>query len=481
MGNCLAPGLENCETSDSRPGRLSVRQEATAIKLSSLNFETWCLNHPDDHDAKWCRELYPWEVFERTDYDASAVGEPQTVTVAGNSYVITLQNRFNAENGRFNYLVHLRSAPSGRRQQWQLRAWDDLFHLVADPSGYFITLYTEKPDPSKKLLKQFMSGGLSTVESERTLPLSRLLFRSLISYAAQDSLGELARYQSYAVRDTAVRDRGGSIPPIHRDRYEPFLSDSRRLWIIDSFTEEKAHRHAIQLAGQSEALVMVYCHPTFTRHHRCQNPATSVVSLAEFLRMQSPEVHARYIEQARFLINHLRVDTDECDLTSSSEALTTLLKAGQQLVPIHTSDLREAKAGLGIIVRTTADAAYVCACGNLLNAAMNSKLNAYDGSLKLSKEVYSFKAILAKRIGDVIRSAQPDVRVYVEPGGAVYVTVRGVQFSYHAIPREGDIAEHARSNKNVRQEWSGLRLQPVAPLVLRWARALLREEQTTAK
>ena len=466
---------------DSRPCRLSLRQEATAIKLSSLNFETWCLNHSDDHDAKWCRELYPWEVFERTEYDASAIGEPQSVAVAGSSYVVTLQECVTAEDGRLNYLLHLRSVPSSRRQQWQARSWDELFHLVADPSGYFITLFTERTDPSKVLLKQFMAGRLSTIESARTLPVSRLLFRSLISYAAQDSLGDLARYRSYALRETAARGQSGGIPPMHGSAYEPFLSDSRRLWIIESFTEEKAHRHAIQLTGQSESLVMVYCHPTFTRHHRCQNPATSVVSLAEFLRMQSPEVHARYIEQARFLIKHLRVDTDGCDETSSSEELATLLKSGRQPMPIHTSDVREAKAGLGIIARTTGDAAYVCACGNLLNAAMNSKLNAYDGSLKLSKEVYSFKAILAKRIGDIIRSAPADVRVYVEPGGAVYVTVRGVQFSYHAIPREGAIAEHARSNKNVRQEWSGLRLQPVAPLAMRWARALLREEQTAGR
>lgn len=420
-------------------------------------------------------------MFERTDYDASAIGEPQAVTVAGSSYVVTLQDCFTAENQRINYFIHLRSVPSSKRQQWQLGAWDDLFHLVADPSGYFITLFTQKPDPSKKLLKQFMAARLSTIESARTLPVSRLLFRSLISYAAQDSLGDLARYRSYSVRDAAAHRQRGGIPPINRDMYEPFLSDQRRLWIVESFSEEKAHRHAIQLAGQSEALVMVYCHPTFTRHYRCQDSATSVMSLAEFLRMQSPEVHARYIEQARFLINHLRVDTDGREETMTSEALAILVKSGQQPMPIHTSDLREAKAGLGIIVRTTGDAAYVCACGNLLNAALNGKLNTYDGSLKLSKDVYSFKAILAKGIGDVIRNAPPGVRVYVEPAGPVYITVCGVQFSFHAIPREGAIAEYARSNRNVRQDWSGLRLQPVAPLALRWARALLREEQAAGK
>lgn len=58
----------------------------------------------------------------------------------------------------------------------------------------------------------------------------------------------------------------------------------------------------------------------------------------------------------------------------------------------------------------------------------------------------------------------------------MYVTVRGVQFSFHAIPRLPDLAAYASSPMNRRQEWSGIRLQPVAPLALRWARALLGEE-----
>ena len=156
-----------------------------------------------------------------------------------------------------------------------------------------------------------------------------------------------------------------------------------------------------------------------------------------------------------------------------------MIKTQQEPIPIHTSDLREAKAGLGMIVTTTGDAAYVCACANLLNAALNQRLKTYDGSLKLAKEVYGFKAIFGRAIEDIIWRPPPDVQVYVERGGLVYVSIRGLQFSFHAISRTSVISAYECSKQNVPQAWAELRLQPVAPLVLKWARALLLEEKLT--
>ena len=39
------------------------------MKLNSLNFETWCKNHSSDHQAKWYRELYPFHIFQKIDFD----------------------------------------------------------------------------------------------------------------------------------------------------------------------------------------------------------------------------------------------------------------------------------------------------------------------------------------------------------------------------------------------------------------------------
>ena len=449
------------------------------MKVFSIDFDTWCENHIQDHDAKWCRELYPWEVFQRIDYDQSTLNKQQTIIVADEAYTATIEKCYVAENKRLNYLIRLGSIPSSKRQQWSQRTWNDLFHLVTDPSGNFITLYTEKKDPSKVFLRKFLSSRFTDIESVRSLPISSLLFRSLISYAAHDSYEGLQRFQSFPLLPSVVKRHTHHIQPLRQDSYEPFLSQGRELWISSSFTEEKAHRQALRIAGQAKRLIVVFCHPTFTRHHRCTDQSSSVVSLSEFLRMLSSSIHRRYIQQARFLINHLRQEPSEDGKSLTSDEILNLIKTRERPVPIYTSELREARAGLGMIVTTTGDAAYVCACANLLNAALNQRLKTYNGTLRLAKEVYSFKAILGRVIEDIIWNLPPDVGVYVERDGLVYVNACGLQFSFHAIPRTPAIRAYECSAQNVPQTWAELRLQPVAPLALKWARALLLEENLT--
>ena len=87
----------------------------------SINFETWLSNHPKDHDSKWCRELYPWEVFNRIKYDQASQGLQQHIVVAGYSYYATIIEQRIAENGRLNYLINLRTQSENKRNQWELR------------------------------------------------------------------------------------------------------------------------------------------------------------------------------------------------------------------------------------------------------------------------------------------------------------------------------------------------------------------------
>lgn len=69
-----------------------------------------------------------------------------------------------------------------------------------------------------------------------------------------------------------------------------------------------------------------------------------------------------------------------------------------------------------------------------------------------------------------------EVAVYVPPkgskDGAVYVRVGELQFSFHAIPRTPTLERYAASGANREQRWSGHRLQPIAPAVLAWGRAV---------
>ncbi len=444
------------------------------MNASTITFDVWCRNHSHDHDAKWCRELYPWEIFQRIDYNKVDPEVPQLFVLGRTNYHAWVERRSVTDDARTHYFVRVRSLFSSKRQRWDQRAWNDLFHLVAGSSGHFITMFTHKRDPSKVLLKKFLTGRLADIETVRSLPVSSLLFRALVSTAAHDRFDGLRRFEQFQINSAQLPSM--SHHPPNLDSYEPFLSRNRALWIICSFTEEKAHRQALRLSGQTQRLLAVFCHPTFTRHHRCAHDTVSVTSLPEFLRELSPTIHKRYFVHARFLINHLRQDSRDQEEDLQSNSIRELVRKTDRPLPIHTSDLREAKAGLGLIIATSGEAAYVCACANLLNAALNRRLQTYDGSVPLANEVYSFKAILGRAIDDILRNRPPGVELYVEPGGLLYVSVRGLQFSFHAVPQTPAIRAHQRSNRNAPQAWSGKRLQPVAPLVLRWARSLLLEE-----
>jgi hypothetical protein len=432
----------------------------TQVKIHSVSFDTWCSNHPEDHSAKWCRELYPWKVFELIDYSPGLLGQAQYIYFGWLRYIVTVKEQFTGANGRPNFLIHLRMDPQSKSQQWLERQWNELFQLVVEPDGHFITLFTKKKDPSKELLRRFFGGDLTRIEIDRSLPVSGLLFRSLIAYVAEEIFGSLREYMSY--------DGLGS--------FEPFLSKGKDLWIAYSFTEEKAHRLGIRIGGKCRQLMVIYCHPTFTKHHRCQRSDVRILSLSELLCMGSAELRAHYLPQARFLLNHLRADLGP-DGSLSSRELSKRINGDKELAsPIETSQLREAKAGLGIVIGSSADAAYVFSCANLLNAALNRQLRLYQGTQQLEKEVYSFKAKLWEIIESLTQFPLPSVDIYVADGGLVLVTVEGVQFSFHCIPKTAIIRSFAASSKDTHQEWRGIRLQPIAGLVMDWARALMREE-----
>tara|TARA_Y100000814_G_C12347502_1_gene406036 strand:+ start:729 stop:2108 length:1380 start_codon:yes stop_codon:yes gene_type:complete len=452
------------------------------MQHSEISFETWLANHSEDHEAKWCRELYPWEVFNSLNYDISAVSLRQNIRINEYSYIVTIKQRTIGKYGRLNFLIHLQTGyQDTNKQAWEIRKWDDLFHLVMTTSGKFITLYSDQKDPSKVLLRLFLNtnGGtnaiakrLAKIQNIRSLNISNLLFDSLISYSSYDAYPNLNQWDKFL-----ISDQDDTVSDLTSETYIPFLSNNRELWVICSFSEEKAHRLALSIRKQARKIIIVYIQPTFTRHHRCIDEAVSIVSISQFLRMLSPSIHRRYINQARFLINHLRLREKNLFDKSDSDTLIQDIQKQKEFIPIYTSDLRVAKSGLSNIVVSTGDTAYVLACANLINAAMNKNLNAYKGTVKLSKEVYNFKSILCEAIENIIKFKPANVSIYIEETGLIYINILGVQFSFHNIPITPTLQKYILSKKNQIQEWSGIRLQPISPLVLDWAEAILYEEE----
>lgn len=442
------------------------------MQMLSISFDTWLANHEEDHDAKWCRELYPWEVFAALDYSQTAIGTPQDIQSSSGRFTAKVQHCFIGNNGRTNFLIHLKSEALSPSQRWRNRQWDEVFQVVATPDGDFITLFTKEQDPSKGLLRKFMAGGLEQIEAERSVPISGMLFRSLISYVARDIFGSLKLSSTLGTCQARGRPTVGD----QIQEAQPFLRSGNDFWIMYGFTEEKAHRIAIANSANCKKLLVVYCHPTFTKHHRCAAINANVISLSELLGMGSAAVRARYLPQLRFLMNHLHFDETISESSTELELRTRILSGAEGRIEIKTSELREAKAGLDRAIVTKGDAAYVLACANLLNAALNRKLRLYKGTQELEKDVYSFKAHLSRCLEDLIRNTPDSTELYLSSEDLILVRINGIQLSFHAVPRTVALREYALSSRNFPQAWSGARLQPIAPLILSWARALVREE-----
>ncbi len=69
--------------------------------LKDVNFTTWCKNHPDDHDSKWCRELYPYPVFTKINFSPDNLNIEQRIKVDGVRYFATIKRIELQENGRY--------------------------------------------------------------------------------------------------------------------------------------------------------------------------------------------------------------------------------------------------------------------------------------------------------------------------------------------------------------------------------------------
>lgn len=441
------------------------------MNIKGITFETWCQNHTETHDAKWCRELYPWPVFASLEYGSEYTGKPQEVRFQGLRYVARLVNAFIGKNGRLNYLIRLRTEPLTRKAEWEERQWDDLFHLVASPDGHFITLYTEERDPSKVILASFMRGDFSDVEAIRSKPVSAMLFRSLVSYRAEELFGPLEHHRTFDWQPGGVR----TLPDHpqfagHPISLAPLRSRGRELWITHAFREDKAHRFAFYNAAQCQHLLVVYCLPTFSKHHRCAYPDTQVLPLLSFVQSSS-RGPSQFLPHVRVLMNHLRYSQVPRKCEPSDQLLARIRQYDGPPMEIVTSYLREAKAGLDMDVTNSGEAAYFFACANLLNAALTHRYGRSVEVDRLAKEVYSFKERVGHVIGQLIENPRDGVSIYVAQDGLTYVEVSGVQFSFHAVPRTPTVIAYMSSSQNIPQDWSGRRLQPIAPLVLDWGRA----------
>ncbi len=109
------------------------------------------------------------------------------------------------------------------------------------------------------------------------------------------------------------------------------------------------------------------------------------------------------------------------------------------------------------------DALYVFACLNLLNAYVKQAPKESEFSKR-----YQFKRHVVTCLEEVIRKRLSDVALYYSPD-VTYVKILALQFSFHHVAPSRLLTSYAASPHNTLQEWSGIRLQPSAVVIMEWA------------
>lgn len=452
------------------------------MRISGVNFQTWCRNHARDHDARWCRQLYPWRAFAAIDYGKNNIDTEQIVESGGIKYTAILRAVYIGDNSRLNFLIDLTTGARSNTARWKNIPWNSRFHLVATIDGNFITLFTEKRDPAKSLLGSFMAADFANIEAHRCLQYSNLLFRSIVSYRAEELFGVQDNSAPFLWNPSGARKLDPH--PQFRNSVRqiplyPLWADGRRLWVTAQWTEEKAHRFALYNANQCMELIVVYCHPTFSRHHRCVYEGTKVVSLLSFVSGSPDRRRSLFHRQARFLINNLQIqEIKNKKTTKGSRTITDEIIAlrNTKKLEIPVSLLREAKSGLEFEITSVGDAAYFFSCANLINAALTGQYGVGSIPTSLSKGVHSFKARVSHVAESLIQNPIEGIEIYFDQH-LMYVKIDRIQFSFHAIAHSETIRRFIRSAENKQQDWSGIRLQRISPIVLDWGRAMLLEHQ----
>lgn len=442
------------------------------MKLKNLNFDQWLKNHSPDHNDKWCRELYPFNVFRLIDFENNLINKEQKIEFNNISYFVTITKIELQDNGRYRTSFDISTFPKSKTQEWKQRKWNTTFQIVYSQQFDFITIFAKKEDPSKDYVVRFMKGNFEKINSEKSIPVSELLIRTLILHIVEEAFPGGKHNQEYEFTKEGVNDRPEhpQFPRKKSNHFTPIYSIGRDLWICYSFTEEKAHRLAFYNANQCQRLVVIYCNPTYTRHHRCKYEGTEIISIYELSEKVSSEVRNKYERQIRFLQNHLNLP----EIINVDELLNEINQPKLEEYEIQKSDLMEAFGTMKILPKSETDLFHSLCCINLINAYLSRQRKGtqiLDKDAKLFRNMYSFKSYLCDILTERIKAKNFSAPIYIEKS-LIMIEVNGFQFSFHNVPLNEPLENFSRSQDNRKIEWSGKRLQPIAPLLLKYSRGI---------
>jgi hypothetical protein len=111
---------------------------------------------------------------------------------------------------------------------------------------------------------------------------------------------------------------------------------------------------------------------------------------------------------------------------------------------------------------------------NLLNAYVKKG----DADKEFAKN-YRFKDYVTRGIEQILSNGIKEVYIYVD-NSIAYISVMGLQFSFHNIKSSSNLLRYKNSKKNIKQTWAGIRLQPSAALIFEYVEAMRYNKKYTA-
>ena len=387
-------------------------------------------------------------------------------------YYVTIKKIELQENGRYRTTFNIITFPRSKTQEWKNRKWNTTFQIIYNKEFEFITIFSKNEDPSKDYVVRFMKGNFQRINENKSIPVSELLIRTLILHISEDAFPGGKHNETFMFTQEGIREISEHSPFSRKkvNYLPPIYSLGRDLWICYSFTEEKAHRIAFYNANQCNKLIVVFCNPSYTRHHRCQYSGTSIVSLYDYANYVSSEIRKKYEGQIRFLQNHLNIQ----DKLDSKELLKEINTPTKEIYDIKKSELMEALGVMKIYPKDDQDFFHFLCAVNLINAFLSRQRNGKQLSKKdnkLFKNMYYFKIFISDIITDRIKNKNFSTPIYITRG-LIMVDIFGFQFSFHYIPFNQTIINYEKSYYNKEIIWSGKRLQPLAPLLFNYSRAI---------
>jgi hypothetical protein len=433
-------------------GRQKPYETENSLRLRDVTFANWLKNHREkDPEERWLRELYPWPVLAQADCDVAQIDRIQRIVYDGVEYRVILQNiRWQAMHGTYRYRIRVECDGLG----WHSRSFSDGFDLCGTPDGSFVTLFHAKTEePLEKMARAFFSRRWTDIrpDSFKTLAVSRFLAAAIVGQVAEEAFKAtpLTHYPN-------ARLIGGP---------SPMLASGGDLWIGYRFFSENAYEWARRSAGNASRVVALYFADTKYQFRTDLPLGTEVQSIAQ---LDATLLGGRHEDLIRTLLRGLELPSGAPDPEQLERIV--LGHAEAPSVPVTEADVHEALAALKRPCDSKEELRYQLAAAVVLNVWIESERRL---GFPQRKKFYAFKQKVESLARWVAETRPPGVELWVEAlapseDPVLFLRVEEVDFSFHAIP----IASRLLAIRSEHPTWKGVRLKPIAPLVLTWARRL---------